>query len=92
MEILTTNAQSFFNLDVIHEGGFIIAKHSSWKESRNGIIVFAAGKVIHVLYQPLKAGATGYFSIKVSEVVANEWILKYTEDFTEIATYGNGDS
>ena len=85
--IIVTNEVPAFNLEIIRRSGFIVAKHFSWKNSRNGLVTFATPQRLTVLFQTRANSATSYFVIEAAEVANDEWTITYSNDLTEVINY-----
>ena len=84
MELITTGERTVFADDVIKNRGLVRAKHLTWTEPRNGLIVYAGKEFLRVIFLTGVNTAASYFNIKAGEVAAGEWQILYTADMKEI--------
>ena len=87
MEFVTTGERTVFAEDVIKNRGLVRAKHMTWDEPRNGLIVYAGKEFLRVIFLTGVNTAASYFNIKASEVAAGEWQILYTADMKEIVEF-----
>lgn len=80
MTLIKTNIAPFFDLDKVHKGDLIRAKHATWKESKNGVITGATRDALTVLYYAGIGNVSNHFVITANEVDCGEWSGKCTAD------------
>lgn len=90
-DIVTTGEQFEFTSDIIKKRGLIRAKYWSWEEPRNGLITFASSKLLKVLFLTGVNAQATYYNIKIAEVVAGLWEIKYTNDFEHFYRFDGGE-
>ena len=84
MALITENAAPVFDLDQVRKGDLIRAKHETWNEYRNGVVISASEKELVAHYYAGYGNVSNHFVIFASEVEAGEWSVKWTTDMETI--------
>ena len=91
-ELVNHGEQYEFAREIIQKRGLIRAKYHSWEDYRNGLITYAGKTFLKVLFLTGVNMAATYYTIKISEVVAGLWEIKYTSDMATFYTTEGGES
>ena len=91
-ELVNHGEQYEFAREIIQKRGLIRARYKTWDEPRNGLITYAGKTFLKVLFLTSVNTCATYFSIKISEVVAGLWEIKYTSDMATFYTTEGGES
>ena len=84
MAFVITKESPLFDLEKIGVGDFVRARHRSWQESINGIIVYIDSERAQIVYLPKIHRATRYFTIRVQEVQNGEWSIVHSRDLESV--------
>ena len=87
MALITELNVPAFDLETVHAGDLVRAKHQSWEDFRNGIVTRAMESRLIVQYLPVVGMATNHYVIRAKEAVAGEWELYWTSDMEDIRHY-----
>ena len=91
MGLITVNAVPEFDLDQVHKGDLIRAKHKTWDEARNGMVVSARKDRLIVFYWTGYGNVTNHYPMFASEVGKGEWTGVWTTDMETINSIGAGE-
>ena len=75
MALIKDRAAPVFDSEQVHKGDLIRAKHKTWDEYRNGLVVGITSNELVVLY---------HFVMLASEVAGGEWQGTWTEDMQAV--------
>lgn len=87
MALVITEPVATFDLSQIKRGDLIWAKHKTWDEGKAGFVTSAKSNQLIAQYHPGIGNVTNHFIIPVSEAVAKEWEIRWSEDMTEVHEY-----
>lgn len=82
MALIKDRAAPVFDSEQVHKGDLIRAKHKTWDEYRNGLVVGITGNELVVLYHT--GIGTNHFVMLASEVAGGEWQGTWTEDMQAV--------
>lgn len=95
MSLIKERDAPVFDREQVHKGDLIRAKHRTWNEYRNGLIVGVADDRLVVLYHAGIGNVSTHFVMLASEVSRGEWQGRWTADMesvSEIETPAEGDA
>lgn len=84
MALVITKETTLFDLKKIGVGDFVRARHRTWKESINGIVVYIDSEMAQIVYLPKIHRATRYFTIRAQEVQNSEWAIAHSRDLESV--------
>jgi hypothetical protein len=84
MSLVITKESPAFALGKIAVGDFVRARHRTWKESINGIVVYIDSEMAQIVYLPKIHRATRYFTIRAQEVQNSEWAIAHSRDLASV--------
>lgn len=87
MALVITEPVTTFNLSQVKRGDLIWAKYQTWGEGEAGFVTSARSDQLIVQYHPGIGNVTNHFIIPISEVVAKEWEIRWSEDMAEVHEY-----
>ena len=91
MALITENAAPVFDLEQVHKGDLIRAKHKTWDEYRNGFVLSAKEDRLVVIYFSGYGNVSNHYVMTASEVDKGEWTAKWTADMETINDTGTGE-
>lgn len=80
MALIRNRAAPVFDSEQVHKGNLIRAKHQTWDEYRNGLVVGITSNELVVLYHTGIGNVSNHFVMLASEVGRGEWQGTWTED------------
>ena len=96
MALIIQSSKPIFDLSKIEKGHLIYARHRSWSDGLVGIITGVSEDRLVVQYHPAIGNVMNHFFIPATEVSAEEWEIRWSEDLTNVWTTGaaviDGDS
>lgn len=95
MSLIKERDAPVFDREQVHRGDLIRAKHRTWNEYRNGLIVGVADDRLVVLYHAGIGNVSTHFVMLASEVSRGEWQGQWTADMEavfKIETPAEGDT
>lgn len=84
MPLVITKESPAFDLGKIAVGDFVRARHRTWKEHINGIVVYIDAETAQVIYLPQVHLAARYFTIRAREVQSGEWSIMCSRDLQAV--------
>jgi hypothetical protein len=87
MALVIEKPEPQFDLAQIKHGSLIYGKHRTWDKGEAGIVVSAQEKELIVQYYPGIANVTNHFVIYISEVMAGEWEIRWSDDLSEVSEF-----
>ena len=86
MALITDNAAPVFDMEQVHKGDLVRAKHITWDSDdyRNGVVVSLSPEKMVVIYFTGYGNISNHFIVYASEVSAKEWDVKWTTDMETI--------
>ena len=84
MALVVTREATVFDLEKIGVGDFVRARHRTWKEDINGIVVYICAERAEIVYLPKIHRATRYFTIRAQEVQNGEWSIVHSRDLESV--------
>lgn len=84
MALVITKETTLFDLKKIGVGDFVRARHRTWKENINGIVVYICDEKAEIVYLPKIHRATRYFTIRAQEVQNGEWAIAHSRDLESV--------
>ena len=84
MPLVITKEAPAFDLAQIGTGDFVRARHRTWKDDINGIVVYIDTETAQIVYLPKVHRATRYFTIRASEIQNGEWAMMHSRDLQTI--------
>ncbi len=91
MALIKDNEAPVFDREQVHKGDLIRAKHQTWDEYRNGLVVSIADDRLVAQYYTGYGNVTNHFVMLAEEVSRGEWQAAWTSDLEEIAKLEGGD-
>ena len=85
--LIIDSDSKMFNLEEIHRGSLICARHSTWDEEIAGVVTSADKDCIRVQFPPSVQNTLNHYFIYSAEVVNGEWEILYTDDLETISRY-----
>ena len=73
MALIKDRAAPVFDSEQVHKGDLIRAKHKTWDEYRNGLVVGITSNELVVLYHTGIGNVSNHFVMLASEVAGGEW-------------------
>ena len=64
MALVITKEATLFDLEKIGVGDFVRARHRTWKEHINGIVVYVCAEKAQIVYLPYIHRAISYFTVR----------------------------
>lgn len=86
MEFIINEPIAEFDTEKIKPGGLLYGKYKTWEEGKAGFVSAVNRSRITVHYHPGIGNITNHFHIPVEEVVAEDWIIRYSDDLKTIIT------
>lgn len=80
MALIKDRSAPVFDSEQVHKGNLIRAKHQTWDEYRNGLVVGVTSSELIVLYHAGIGNVSNHFVMLASEVSRGEWQGTWTED------------
>lgn len=87
MGLIITEPMAVFDVSHIKRGDLIWAKHRTWTEGKAGFVTSVKNNQVIAQYHPGIGNVTNHFIISISEVLANDWTIRWSEDLLEIHAY-----
>jgi len=87
MSLIKNQETNAFDTDAIGKGMLMYAKHKKWDEGKAGIITAVTDEKIFVEFIPNIGNIINHYLIDVAEVVNDEWVIRWSEDLTEVNEY-----
>lgn len=84
MALVITKESPLFDLEKIGVGDFVRARHRTWKEHINGIVVYIFAEKAQIVYLPKIHRATRYFTIRAQEIQNGEWAIVHSRDLASV--------
>lgn len=84
MALILTKESPEFDLAKIAVGDFVRARHRTWKDDINGIVVYVCAEKAQIVYLPKVHRATRYFTIRASEIQNGEWAIVHSRDLASV--------
>lgn len=95
MALITENAAPVFDREQVMKGDLIRAKHTTWEDYRNGVVVSVSDERLVVFYYAGYGNVCNHYVIKATEVEAGEWSVKWSHDletiYSEVNAEGGND-
>lgn len=91
MALIKNKAAPVFDRDQVHKGDMIRAKHQTWDEHRNGVVVSVKEEKLIALYYAGYGNVTDHFTMLASEVSRCEWNGLITADMENIFSITDAD-
>lgn len=85
MAMIKDKAAPIFDRELVHKGDLIRAKHQTWGEYRNGVVVSVTDNKLIALYYAGYGNVSDHFSMLASEVARGEWLGTFTADMETIS-------
>ena len=85
MALIKERDAPVFDREQVHKGDLIRAKHQTWNEYRNGLIVGVADDRLVVLYYAGIGNVSNHFVMLASEVCRGEWQGEWTADMENVS-------
>lgn len=85
MALIKERDAPVFDREQVHKGDLIRAKHRTWNEYRNGLIVGVADDRLVVLYHAGIGNVSTHFVMLASEVCRGEWQGEWTADMENVS-------
>lgn len=85
MALIKERDAPVFNREQVHKGDLIHAKHRTWNEYRNGVVVGVADDRLVVLYYAGIGNVSTHFVMLASEVSKGEWKGQWTADMETVS-------
>ena len=85
MAMIKDKAAPVFDRELVRKGDLIRAKHHTWDEYRNGLIVEITESKITVLYHTGYGNVSNHFFILADEISRAEWQGIWTSDMESIS-------
>lgn len=76
-----------FDFSQIREGYLLYGKHFSWEKGKSGIVTSVTEKQLTVQYHPGIGNIRNHFFLPFSEVVNQEWEIRWSADLSEVLEY-----
>lgn len=87
MELIMKKETQMFDASVIRSGMLLYGKHNSWTEGRQGFISHVEAQTIAVRYHSGVGNVINHYFIPVSEVIAGEWEIRWSDHLEWIETF-----
>lgn len=87
MGLLTEKPSAVYDLSQIRPGYACYGKHRTWDEGKTGIVTSVTESQLTVQYHPGIGNVTNHFIIPISEVVSQEWEIRWSADLSEVSEY-----
>ena len=84
MALIKDRAAPVFDSEQVHKGDLIRAKHKTWDEYKNGLVVGITSNELVVLYHTGIGNVSNHFVMLASEVAGGEWQGTWTEDMQAV--------
>lgn len=84
MALIKGRAAPVFDSEQVHKGDLIRAKHQTWDEYRNGLVVGITSNELVVLYHTGIGNVSNHFVMLAGEVSRGEWQGTWTEDMKTV--------
>ena len=84
MALIRNRAAPVFDSEPVHKGNLIRAKHKTWDEYKNGLVVGITSTELVVLYHTGIGNVSNHFVMLASEVAGGEWQGIWTEDMQTV--------
>lgn len=84
MALVITEKAPIFDLEKIRIGDFVRARHRTWKEEMNGIVVSVHPEQARIIYLPGIYHAIRYFTIRAQELHDGEWAIMHSRDLQSV--------
>lgn len=84
MALIRDRAAPVFDSEQVHKGDLIRAKHKTWDEYRNGLVVGITSNELVALYHTGIGNVSNHFVMLASEVAGGEWQGTLTEDMQTV--------
>lgn len=91
MAMIKDKEAPVFDRELVHKGDLIRAKHQTWDEYRNGVVVSVTENKLIALYYTGYGNVSDHFSMLASEVAREEWEGTYTADMETISNIVDPD-
>lgn len=91
MALIKDNEAPVFDREQVHKGDLIRAKHLTWDEYRNGLVVSITDDRLVAQYYTGYGNVTNHYVMLASEVSRGEWQAAWTSDMEEISELEGGD-
>lgn len=88
MPLLKEEPAMAFDLTQISRGCLLWGRHFTWDEGRAGFVTSATKEQLIVQYHPGVGNVTNHFIVPVSEVADGQWEIRWSEDLSEVHSYG----
>jgi hypothetical protein len=93
MPLIKEKEAPVFDREQVHKGDLIRAKHKTWDEYLNGVVVSVSDDRIIVLYYTGYGNVSNHFSMDSGEVQRGEWQAVWTSDMETMCSIGeDGDN
>lgn len=88
MGLIINKSKDVFDLTQIARGYLFYGKHKTWDEGKSGIVTSAREDKLIIQYHPEIGNITNHYYVHASEVIKDEWEIRWSKDLTEINEYG----
>jgi hypothetical protein len=88
--MIKNNEASVFDREQVHKGDLIRAKHQTWDEHRNGVVVGITDSKLIVLYYTGYGNVSNHYTMLASEVGRGEWQGTWTSDMETMHSIEQG--
>lgn len=87
MSLMTEKPVAVYDLSQIYPGCVCFGRHRTWGDGKTGIVTSVTESQLSVQYHPGIGNVINHFIIPVSEVVAQEWEIRWSADLSEVFEY-----
>lgn len=84
MLLIKDNAAPVFDTDQVHRGDLIRAKHETWDDYRNGLVIGVKDAMLVCLYYADYGNVSNHYTVLADEVSRGEWLIQWTSDMETI--------
>lgn len=85
MGLIKDREAPVFDREHVRKGDLMRAKHRTWDEPRNGVVVSVADNRLVVQYYTGYGNVTNHFAMLAGEVNRGEWQAAWTSDLEAIS-------
>lgn len=88
--LIIRNPTNVFDVNEVHRGTLIYAKHKTWSDPEMGFVVSVTGNKLIVQYPPRIGNVTNHFFVYADEVANGDWEIRYSNDLQVISNHPDG--